>query len=233
MNPNERELMNRLHKLPRETDVPEALDNRVLSSLKGSKIRNPKPFRLLPYLAIAACLALLIPLGYSMFIHEQELSSNDAKPANHPKQSGKIWGSQKQKPRGNHGPYDIKRTDQLSHMKVSSHVSLKSKGVNVVMKASYQKGNMTLVLNNMGSKKLYFSEAYTLEKKRDGQWYQTKFTDGRSFHLVAMFINPDKQHTQNVKLRMPRGTYRVIKSMSYQWGQRKEIKIGDTFTVQN
>lgn len=78
MNPNERKIIEQLHKLPNETEVSEGLEQRVLSTIKDGK-SNRKNQRLFPYLAITACLVILIPLAYTTFLHLSHHQSSQSK----------------------------------------------------------------------------------------------------------------------------------------------------------
>ncbi|HEX7066241.1 MAG TPA: immunoglobulin-like domain-containing protein [Bacillales bacterium] len=125
--------------------------------------------------------------------------------------------------------YDIKRTDKVSkYAEIQSHVADKPAGIDLTMDVSYEEGQMMIVLDNQGSKKLYFGTPYIIEKKKDGIWYQTKYTYNKGFSDIGIIIKSGDGYTQKEKLNMTAGYYRVIKQLSSNYHEP-----GDTFTVKN
>lgn len=95
MTSNEKKIHEELKNLQNETDVSQELDKKILASLvnrdpQQQKEINPKKrvLRLLPYVAMVACLLILIPLGLTIktshfdnknngTIHQKELTVTD------------------------------------------------------------------------------------------------------------------------------------------------------------
>ncbi|GAA0430568.1 hypothetical protein GCM10008983_03730 [Lentibacillus halophilus] len=128
--------------------------------------------------------------------------------------------------------YDIKRIDKVSHYnQIEHHVIEKDKGINLTVEASYKNGQMTIVLDNNGLKKLHFGTGYVLEKQKNDKWYQTKYTYNKAFNDIGIKLKSGKKHTQKAELKMPDGHYRVIKQLSSSSHGSYDIVIGDTFTV--
>lgn len=79
----DQKLSDELNQFPNETDVSVDLEHRVLTQLRNKSMsthasegKRKNLMKLVPYLAMAACLAILIPLGYSQFHSHSAKSSS-------------------------------------------------------------------------------------------------------------------------------------------------------------
>jgi hypothetical protein len=80
---NEREIIEQLNKLPNETDIPSQLDHDLIVFFRkdGLQTKTEPPYKklfrnLLPYIAMIAVIAILLPLGLSQLGHHSSIVRN-------------------------------------------------------------------------------------------------------------------------------------------------------------
>ncbi len=90
--------------------------------------------------------------------------------------------------------------------------------------------SVTLVLTNNSDKNFQYGNPYEIEIKKDGEWHKINaelFFTMPAFHLSAKESIEIKLDWENEYGKLPKGTYRIIKEIDYEYEEGKY----ETFNV--
>lgn len=93
-----------------------------------------------------------------------------------------------------------------------------------IKRETLTKEGCTLVLKNTSEKNFEYGDPYEIEIKKNGKWY--KINNELNFNLPAYLLN--SKETKEIEVnweygygKLPKGTYRIIKSIDYEYEQGK------------
>ncbi|HZG13421.1 MAG TPA: immunoglobulin-like domain-containing protein [Candidatus Bathyarchaeia archaeon] len=127
-------------------------------------------------------------------------------------------------------------TKQSAHNELPSQ--LKSKEIHVEIHMDLPNGPSSfdsglLTIKNDGPGTLTFGAAFTLEKKKNGIWYEVPFVEDLAFVEIALQLEPGGSHQETIKKEqfpyiLTQGEYRVVKHF---YVDGKEMILAAPFSI--
>lgn len=120
-----------------------------------------------------------------------------------------------------------------------SDVQISQSDVSLMIKdGTLTNKSATLILQNNSDKNVQYGEEYTIEIKKHGEWYKMKSGE-RWFNMIAFLLGAGESKEIEVNLeygygKLKKGTYRIIKSMDYDYedGKYETFNIAVEFTIE-
>ncbi len=119
-----------------------------------------------------------------------------------------------------------------------SNIELSQSEVYLSIKEKTKKNTgATLILTNKSNKNFQYGNPYEIEVKKDNEWY--KIDVNLNFTMPAFYLKANETKEMDINWengygKLPKGTYRIIKSIDYEneQGKFERFNIATEFTIE-